>query len=130
MAILNPSPTAFDLELTDMFLTNSSLKSHLDSFLAGLSLTESSPAFVKFQVPAIEASNGSQAHLASRVQIADQTEWAKYAATVLASEEYTVYLKGKGGLKYGSLPKTTVTYDKQVTLKGEKHQTDSFPSEC
>ena len=105
MAILNPAPTSFNLELSDMFLTNSSLKSHLDPFLASLSLTESSPAFVKFQVPAIEASNGSQTHIAQRVQIANLDEWDKYSEAVLASEEYNIYLKGRGGLKYGSLPK-------------------------
>jgi hypothetical protein len=101
-----------------MFLSNSSLESHLDPFLGALSLTESSPAFVEFQVPAIEASNGSRTHIAERVQIADMDEWYKYTGAVLASEQYTVYLQGKGGLKYGKLPKTTVTYDKKITLKG------------
>ncbi|KAJ9612516.1 hypothetical protein H2200_004113 [Cladophialophora chaetospira] len=118
MAILQPAPNAFNLELSDMFLSNSSLKSHLDPFLGAFSLTESSPPFVKFPVPAIEASNGSQAHIAERVQIANMDEWDKYTKAVLLSEEFDIYLKGKGGLKYGKLPKTTVTYDKQVTVKG------------
>ena len=118
MAILNPAPNSFDLQLSDMFLTNSSLKSQLDPFLASFSLTESSPAFVKFQVPAIEAQNGSEAHIADRVDIANMDEWDKYTQVVLGSEEYSIYLKGRGGLKFGSLPKTTVNYDKKVTVKG------------
>jgi hypothetical protein len=121
MAIENPTPTEFDLQLSNLFLTNSSLKSKLDEFTGALSLTKSSPAFVEFDVPAIEASNGTQVHIAETVQIADMTEWDKYTQTVLASEEYTVYLEGKGGLKYGSLPKTTVNYDKKITLKGTTH---------
>lgn len=130
MAILQPAPDAFNLELSSMFLTNSSLKSHLDPFLAALSLEENSPPYVRFEVPEIEASNGSEAHVAQRVQIADKDEWNKYAATVLSSEEYSIYLKGKGGLKYGKLPKTTVKYDKKVTLKGLALLTKSDSHGC
>ena len=126
MAILQPAPNAFNLELSNMFLSNSSLKSHLDPFLGSFSLTESSPPFVKFPVPAIEASNGSQAHIAERVQIADLDEWNKYTKEVLLSDEYAIYLKGKGGLKYGKLPKTTVTYDSLGRISSETNVLGTF----
>lgn len=119
MSLLNPAPDSFDLQLDNMFVSHSSMKAKLDPFTGDLRLPDSDEAFVRINVPAIEAANGSIAHIEQRVQIANMDQFNAYTRKVLLSEEYSIYLKGKGGLKYGSLPKTTVKYNKKITMKGK-----------
>ncbi|KIX10625.1 uncharacterized protein Z518_01709 [Rhinocladiella mackenziei CBS 650.93] len=118
MSLLNPAPNSLDLELDSLFLSNSSLQAKLDAFEADLCLEDSTTPFVQISVPAIKAANGSQIHISQGVQIEHNNEFFKYAETTLLSEEYSIYLKGKGGLKYGKLPKTTVDYNKKIMMKG------------
>ena len=117
--VLNPAPDAIDLELNSLFLTKSKYHPQLDAFNASLSLEGRDEPFVSFEVPAIKATNGTEAHIKQRVQITNMEEFTRYTMTALGSDEYTVVLKGKGGLKQGGLPKTTVTYNQHATLKGK-----------
>jgi hypothetical protein len=118
MALLDPAPDSFDLQLDNMFRSNSSMHAKLDAFTGNLCLPDTDEPFVKIDVPKIAAANGSIAHISERVPVANMTEFDRYTKEVLLSEEYTIYLRGKGGLKYGSLPKTTVKYNKKITMKG------------
>ncbi|EHY60036.1 hypothetical protein HRR83_006394 [Exophiala dermatitidis] len=118
MALLNPAPDSFDLQLDNMFISHSGMSAHLDKFTGDLRLPDSDKAFCRINVPSITAANGSIAHIEQRVQIADHDQFNEYAKTVLLSDEYSIYLKGKGGFKYGSLPKTNVKYNKKITMKG------------
>ncbi|EXJ92747.1 hypothetical protein A1O3_01299 [Capronia epimyces CBS 606.96] len=118
MSLLDPAPDSFDLQLDDMFQSKSSMTARLDAFTADLQLPGAHVPFVRIDVPAIKAANGSVAHVHQRVQIANTDQFDQYTKTVLLSDEYSIYLKGKGGLKYGSLPKTTVKYNKKITIKG------------
>lgn len=119
MALLNPAPDSFDLQLDNMFISHSGMSAHLDKFTGDLRLPDSDKAFCRINVPSITAANGSIAHIEQRVQIADHDQFNEYAKTVLLSDEYSIYLKGKGGFKYGSLPKTNVKYNKKITMKGK-----------
>ncbi|EXJ91011.1 hypothetical protein A1O1_04118 [Capronia coronata CBS 617.96] len=118
MSLLNPAPDSFDLQLDNMFISHSSMKAGLDPFTADLRLPDSDDAFVRINVPAIEATNGSVAHINQRVRIANMDQFNQYVKKVLLSDTFSIYLKGKGGLKYGSLPKTTVKYNKKITIQG------------
>jgi Protein of unknown function (DUF3712) len=123
---LNPAPNALDLELDSLFISKSKYHPNLDAFNATLSLKGRDEPFVSFEIPAIKARNGTEAQVKQRVQITNMDEFTRYTETVLGSKEYTVELKGKGKLKLGSLPKTTVDYDQEVTQKGKSHRPSHF----
>lgn len=74
--------------------------------------------FARIQVPAAQGSNGTEVHINERTQVTNSTAFNNYTRLTLMSQEYSIYLKGKGGLSYGGLPKTTVNYDKKITMKG------------
>ena len=116
---LNPSPDSFDLGLQSVFVTKSTYHPQLDAFKAALSLEGSDESFISFESPALKATNGTEARVNQRVQITNMKAYTEYAMTTLASKEYKVVLKGKGGLKQGGLPKTTVDYHQHVTMKGK-----------
>lgn len=118
-SILSPAPDAFDLDLTSELETHSKFHPQLDAFEASLYLKESNVPFASFTTPAMKGNNGTVSHVQQRVQIQNQTEFTRYAMLTLASETYTVYLRGNGGLQQGSLPKTNVDYNQEIELKGE-----------
>lgn len=118
MSLENPAPDSFDLELTSVFHTGSSYHPDLDTFNGSLQLENSNIPFAYLDIPALKASDGAESHLTQHVQIANLTEYTKYVATVLGTEEYYIYLKGNGGLKLGGLPKTNIDYNKKIYMKG------------
>jgi hypothetical protein len=115
---LSPTPDSIELEIDNVFITGSKYHPELSAFNASLHLEGRDEAFVSFEVPAIKAQNGTVAHIRQRVNLTNMDEFTRYTMQALSSEEYTVVLKGKGGLKLGGLPKTDVKYNKPVTLKG------------
>ncbi|KAI1611814.1 hypothetical protein EDD37DRAFT_465490 [Exophiala viscosa] len=117
-SLLNPAPDAFDLQLNSVFLSNSSLHAQLDAFKADLCLEGSDVPFAQLSIPALKAANGTEENVSQRVQIQNKQQFYDYAKTSLLSDEYVVYIKGKGGLKYGKLQKTTVNYNEKIVLKG------------
>jgi hypothetical protein len=118
MSILNPTPNSFDLELTDILTSHSKYKPQLDAFNASLYLENSDTAFAHIEIPAMKAVSVVKTTIKQTVQIADMDQYTQYAKTVLSSEEYTMVLKGRGGLKEGGFPKTDVDYNKKITMKG------------
>lgn len=118
MEILQPRAQSVDLVFNQTFHTDSSRKAKLDAFKADLYINDEENSFASIEVPAVEGKNGATSYLEQTVNITDLSEFTKYVATVLSSEEYSLRLKGKGGLKLGSLPSTTVNYDKDIKLKG------------
>ena len=128
---LNPARDALDLELNSVFITKSKYHPQLDAFNGSLTLEGRDQPFISFEVPAVKAKNGTEAHVKQRVQITNMEEFTRYTMTVLGSKEYKTVLKGKGGLKQGGLPKTTVDYNQHVTMKGKSETaalSSSFPA--
>ncbi|CZT18489.1 uncharacterized protein RCC_04334 [Ramularia collo-cygni] len=117
-AFLNPAPDSFDLELDTILLSDSKFHPTLDPFNGSLYLDGSESPFAYINVPEIKAKNGTVAHVAQRVQVADQMQFQNYCITALSSETYTLRLKGKGSLKQGSLQSVSVNYDQPVESKG------------
>lgn len=117
-SILNPAPDAFDLELTSELVAHSKYHPTLYAFEASLYLEGSDVPFASFTTPEMKATNGAVSNVQQRVQIQNQTEFTRYAGVTMASETYTVYLRGNGGLKQGGLPKTSVDYNQKIELNG------------
>ncbi|KAK5061546.1 hypothetical protein LTR84_008090 [Exophiala bonariae] len=119
MSLSDPAPDSFTLELDSVLSTTSKYHPELAAFNGSLHLKDSDPAFAYLDIPKVKAENGTVSHVDQRVQIADMTEYTKYTMTVLGTEEYSIYLKGRGGLQQGGLPKTNVNYNQKITLKGK-----------
>lgn len=104
-----------------MFYSDSKYHPTLYPFNASFYIldNENNPPFASIRTPQIKASNGSQSEVPlQRVNITHPDEFTRYVLLALGSEEFTVALRGKGDLKTGALPKTGVTYDKNITMKG------------
>ncbi|PNS15937.1 hypothetical protein CAC42_4338 [Sphaceloma murrayae] len=114
----NPAPGAADLTLDSFLLTDSSLHPDLDSFDASFYLEGRQEPFITATIPAIKAENGTVARIQQRIQITNLAEFTRYTGTLLSAQNFVVYLKGRGGLKQGALPKTNVNYDQRITLSG------------
>lgn len=121
LSLTNPAPDSFDLELTTVLHTDSKYHPNLDAFNGSLQLQDSDVPFAYLNIPAMEAGDGVESQVSQRVQIANLTEYTKYVATTLGTEEYSIFLKGKGGLKQGGLPNTNVDYNKEIKMKGKTH---------
>lgn len=122
MSITKPTPKTSDVSLTEIFLSNSSHTATLEAFTASLYLLGRNTPFINLNIPKIQGKNGTEVTIAQQINITDQSEYTRYVETVLGSEQYTMVLKGSGGLKLGSLPSTTVNYDKNITMAGKYHE--------
>lgn len=118
-SITNPTPDAIDLDLQSVVLTHSKYHPQLDAFDASFHLEGSDTPFIQFRAPAVKAVNGTPTHVHQRVQIQNLDAYTEYTIATLLNEELTVHLRGKGGLKQGGLPRTTVTYNQKITTKGK-----------
>ena len=121
MSIKNPAPNNIELSFKQVFYSNSSYSTTLYPFNASFYLLDnaSNPPFASIQAPKVVASNGTEAIVEpQRVNITHMDEFTRYILLALASKEFAVALRGEGALKQGILPKTSVSYDKNIMLKG------------
>lgn len=119
MALLNPSPDSFDLNLVSVLGTKSAVHPELDAFNASVYLPGSASPIMSIEIPAVKSRDGAVTTITGQhITIADIEGFTKYTAAVLAMETVTLILHGRTGLKEGSLPKTTVNYNKTVTMTG------------
>lgn len=116
--IQNPAPDAFDLEIDFTQSSNSKKHPKLDAFNASLYLPGSHTSFASFEVPAVESGEATKVHIQQRVSLDSPEEFTRYCITTFDSENYSYSVRGKGGLKLGGLPRTTVNYDQDVQLAG------------
>ena len=74
---------------------------------------------MSIEIPAVKAQDGAVTTIKGQhITITGIEGFTKYTAAVLGMETVTILLQGKTGLKEGSLPKTTVNYNKTVTMTG------------
>jgi hypothetical protein len=94
-------------------------KANLDAWNASLYLPDSDIPFVTVEVP--RSTSGAQTELIinQRVVLENPDEITKYSIITFKNETYKYYLKGKGHLRLGPLPKISVKYDKTVEQQGE-----------
>lgn len=118
-SITDPTPDAVTIDLRSVLLTHSKYHPQLDSFDGSFYLEGSDTPFIEdLHIPPVKARNGTETEVKQRLQITNLDAFTEYTKKSLISEELTLRLKGKGGLKQGSLPKTTVHYNQKVNIKG------------
>lgn len=66
----------------------------------------------------MESHDVTEIHIQQRASLDNPDEFAKYCITTFDSKDYSYSVRGKGGLKLGGLPTTTVNYDEEVHLAG------------
>ena len=123
MDIESPTPKSIELAFTQVLHSNSSYHPTLYPFNASFYLVDKrdNPPFASIRTPEFEARNGAESQVPlQRVNITHPDEFTRYVLTALDRENFTIALRGTGDLKLGSLPKTSVDYDQNITMKGEK----------
>ncbi|KAJ5167757.1 uncharacterized protein N7482_003351 [Penicillium canariense] len=118
MVIANPTPDSFELLQTQVIGSHSSYHPKIYSFLASVSLLGAANPFTSVQVPTVKSKDGATVNVNQTVDLSDAGAFGDFAEAVMLNEEVQLNIYGRPELKEGSLPTTTVTYNKTVTMKG------------
>lgn len=118
MTIANPTPTSFHLIQNQVLGSHSAFHPKIYSFLASVSLLGAANAFTSVQVPEVQAKDGAAVDVDQVVDLSNAGAFGDFATAVMLNEEIKLNIYGTPVLQQGSLPKTTVTYNKTVTMKG------------
>lgn len=117
MILSNPTPESFHLEQRQVLGSKSSYHPQIYAFDSEVSLAGEAP-FAHVTVPAVKSKDGAVIHFEQNVALTNATAFADYTTAVMLNEEVSLNIYGRPGLKQGGLPKTTVTYNKTVVMKG------------
>lgn len=94
-------------------------KANLDAFNSSLYLPDSEIPFISVTVPGSVSGASTELLINQQVTLEHPEEMTKYSIITFSNETFSYYLKGKGHLKLGGLPKISVKYDKKVEQTGE-----------
>ncbi|EDN08231.1 predicted protein [Histoplasma mississippiense (nom. inval.)] len=117
MEITDPSPESFSIKIEQTIGSKSNFHPQLDAFNATVTIAGSKSPFVTLEVPPVKAVDGAKSTINQRVT-PNMDAFTDYAILVMKSEKLDLEIDGKTGLREGSLPKTTVDYNKVITMKG------------
>ncbi|KLJ05890.1 hypothetical protein EMPG_10672 [Blastomyces silverae] len=117
MEITEPTPDSFHIKVDQTIGSKSKFHPQLDAFNATIATAGSDKPFFSLEVPALRAVDGANAVI-DQIVMPDLESFTAYSIQVMKSESVDLEIKGKTGLKEGSLPKTTVDYNKVITMKG------------
>lgn len=117
MILSNPTPESFRLEQNQVLGSDSSYHPQIYAFNSSVSLAGNDP-FAYVTVPAVKSKDGAEIHFKQDVALTDASAFADFTTAVMLNEEISMNIYGRPGLKQGGLPKTTVTYNKTVVMKG------------
>lgn len=126
MVISNPTPESFSLMQTQVIGSHSSFHPKIYAFEAAVSLLGAAVPFATVNVPSVKSNDGAKLIVEQTVDLSNASAFGGYATAVMLNEEVSLNIYGTPGLKEGGLPKTTVTYNKTVTMKGTSRITGSF----
>ncbi|KAJ5519963.1 hypothetical protein N7463_000416 [Penicillium fimorum] len=118
MIISNPTPESFHLEQRQVIGTDSAFHPQIYSFDSAVSLAGAAEPFAHVAVPPVKSKDGAELHFEQKVDLSDASAFKDYNTAVMLNEEVLLNVYGRPGLKQGGLPKTTVTYNKTVVMKG------------
>jgi hypothetical protein len=119
MIISDPTPESFVLDQTQVIGTHSIFHPTIYAFDATVSLLGAASAFATVRVPQVKANDGTVVHISQSLDLSDVGAFGGFATAVMQNEEIKLNIYGKPDLKEGGLPKTDVTYNKTVTMKGK-----------
>ncbi|KAJ5624483.1 hypothetical protein N7510_000792 [Penicillium lagena] len=118
MVISDPTPDSFHLTQTQVIGSHASFHPQIFAFSASVSLLGAAAPFASVQVPAVQSKDGAVVDISQTLSLSDVSAFGDYAKAVMLNEEVDLNIYGKPVLQEGALPKTTVTYNKTVTMKG------------
>ncbi|CAG7960312.1 unnamed protein product [Penicillium salamii] len=118
MVISDPTPETFHLNQTQILGSKSSYHPQIYEFDAEVSLGGADAPFAMVTVPGVKSNDGAEIHVDQHVDLSDSDAFGDFATAVMMNKEVSLNIYGRPGLKEGSLPKTTVTYNKTVSMKG------------
>jgi hypothetical protein len=119
MVISDPTPDSFQLNQTQVLGSKSPYHPQIYEFEAVVSLLGAAAPFTTVRVPGVKSVDGVEIHVEQKVDLSDAAAFGDYATAVMLNEEVSLNIYGTPGLKQGALPKTTVTYNKTVVMKGK-----------
>ncbi|CAG8361674.1 unnamed protein product [Penicillium salamii] len=118
MVISEPTPETFHLNQTQILGSKSSYHPQIYAFDADVSLGSAEAPFAMVTVPGVKSNDGAEIHVDQHVDLSDSDAFGDFATAVMMNKEVSLNIYGRPGLREGSLPKTTVTYNKTVSMKG------------
>ncbi|EKV19075.1 pre-mrna processing factor 4-like protein [Penicillium digitatum] len=118
MILSNPTPKSFHLQQRQVLGSHSLYHPHLYAFDSEVSLAGAADPFAHVTVPAVKSKDGAVIHIEQKVDLTDASAFGDFSTAVMLNEEVSWKIYGRPGLKQGGLPKTTVTYNKTVVMKG------------
>lgn len=118
MVISDPTPESFELDQLQILGSKSHYHPKIYEFDADVSLAGAPAPFTTVTVPEVRSEDGVEIHLQQKVDLTDASAFGDFATAVMLNEEVSLNIHGRPGLKEGGLPKTTVTYNKTVAMKG------------
>jgi len=122
--VSNPTKDSIHLKIDSVSHSDSMFHPELDSFRASLSYCKSDdpasaqPPFGHITIPSSIAGEDVPITVEQDMKITNMDEFIKYNIAVLTEEKFHILVSGDLDLHEGSLPTTTVDYDKVVTMKG------------
>jgi hypothetical protein len=118
MVISNPTPESFSLKQTQIIGSDSSYHPKIYAFEAAVSLVGAAVPFATVMVPSVKSKDGAELIVEQTVDLSNASAFGDYATAVMLNEVVSLNIYGRPGLKEGGLPKSTVTYNKTVAMKG------------
>lgn len=118
MIISDPTPESVQLDQLQILGSDSKYHPQIYEFDAEVSLAGAAEPFAHVTVPAVKSKDGAEIHVKQKLELSDADAFAEYNKAVIMNEEVSMNIYGKPDLKQGALPKTTVTYNKTVVMKG------------
>lgn len=122
MTIENPTPDSVEMGFNQVYYSNRSTQPTLYPYNASFYLLDSgnNPAFASIRTSKLlKVSNDTDTEVPpQRIDITHMDEFTRYLILALGSENYTIGLRGHGAVSTGSMPKTSVHYDQNITMTG------------
>lgn len=115
--VLDPVADGVNLKLESVIKSGSSFHPTIDGFRAGLSLKDQQP-FLYIDIPQAKSEAETHVTVNQEVKFDSVDRFTAYTKTVLASDNFDVFLNGKTKIHLSGLPAMDVDYNKVVKMKG------------
>lgn len=116
----DPTPDSIHVNQTQILTNHASYHPTIYGFNATIALVgATAPIATGVPIPRVQANNGAVIDVDTTLALNDSSgAVTEFAQAVLGLESFELNIYGRPGLKEGSLPTKTVTFNKTVTMKG------------